>query len=336
LFGIPARGLGVSNEYTVNPNGLTNITITNNIVLGTAYPFVYFTGGGLNQFRDSIIANNLFMNGRGGRGGGPNTVAFNGSGVSNVQFRNNIMIQEDSTAIFTGSTSGYTLSNNIWGKSPGITLGAGDIIADPKISKSGTANTIPWFTPGTGSPAIGKAMKLSQVVTDINGTTRSATPTIGPIEVGGTVVTPPPVTPPPVTPPVTTTNLALNKVVTSSSNESTSLLPKFAVDGLKNTRWASAFSDPQWITVDLGAWYSLTQITLEWEAAAGKEYKVQGSVDNTNWVDLYSTTTGVGGTVNHTLNGVARYVRIYGIKRTTVYGFSLWEMAITGTPFACK
>lgn len=325
LFGIPARGLGISNEYTVNPKGLTNITIINNIVLGTAYPFVYFTGGGINQFKDSLIANNLFMNGRGGRGGGPNTIAFNGSGVSNVQFRNNIAIQEDSTPIFIGSTLGYILSNNIWSKSPGITLGSGDIIADPKISKTGTANTIAWFTPGTGSPAIDKALKLIQVPVDINGKTRSATPTIGPIEISSST----PVTP--VTP-----SLSLNKIVTSSSDESTSLLAKNVVDGILNTRWSSQFSDPQWISIDLGAWYSLNKISLQWEAAAAKEYKIQGSIDNINWFDLYNVTNGIGGTEEYSINGVARYVKINGVKRITPYGYSLWEISIYGTIFSCK
>ncbi|MBN1410193.1 MAG: DUF4982 domain-containing protein, partial [Spirochaetales bacterium] len=48
-------------------------------------------------------------------------------------------------------------------------------------------------------------------------------------------------------------NLALNKTATASSSENTDLSANAAVDGNAGTRWASAFSDPQWIMVDLGA-----------------------------------------------------------------------------------
>ena len=45
-------------------------------------------------------------------------------------------------------------------------------------------------------------------------------------------------------------NLALNKQTTTSENPLQS--SSFAVDGNKNTRWESPFSDHQWISVDLG------------------------------------------------------------------------------------
>ena len=53
-------------------------------------------------------------------------------------------------------------------------------------------------------------------------------------------------------------NLALNKPVTVSSVENASYPGTNAVDGNPGTRWSSAFSDPQWIYVDLQATYNIT------------------------------------------------------------------------------
>src|SRR5690606_21143584 len=57
-------------------------------------------------------------------------------------------------------------------------------------------------------------------------------------------------------------NIALDKPVTASSSEDTSLSPEKSVDGLSNSRWSSAFADNQWIAVDLGKRYDLTAIKL--------------------------------------------------------------------------
>ena len=53
------------------------------------------------------------------------------------------------------------------------------------------------------------------------------------------------------------------------------------------TRWSSAFSDPQWLQVDLGANEYVCRIGLNWEAAYAKAYQIQISQDGTNWTDVY-------------------------------------------------
>ncbi|HEY4701807.1 MAG TPA: discoidin domain-containing protein, partial [Streptosporangiaceae bacterium] len=63
-----------------------------------------------------------------------------------------------------------------------------------------------------------------------------------------------------------TTNLALNKTATASSTESGAYPASDAVDGNTGTRWSSAFSDPQWLEVDLGSSQSICSVTLNWEA----------------------------------------------------------------------
>lgn len=127
------------------------------------------------------------------------------------------------------------------------------------------------------------------------------------------------------------TNLALNKPATASSLENSTLAASKAVDGNTGTRWSSAFSDPQWIYVDLGATHTINKVVLNWEAAYGKAYQIQTSNDATNWTTIYSTTTSTGGVQTLNLSGSGRYVRMYGTQRATQYGYSLWEFQVYGT-----
>src|SRR3954465_14776585 len=59
---------------------------------------------------------------------------------------------------------------------------------------------------------------------------------------------------------------------TASSSEKASLPPSLAVDGNATTRWSSAFSDPQWIQLDLGAEREVGRVVLKWETAASESY----------------------------------------------------------------
>src|ERR1700759_3229776 len=127
------------------------------------------------------------------------------------------------------------------------------------------------------------------------------------------------------------TLLSQGKTATSSSVENSSFPASAAVDGNTSTRWSSAFSDPQWLAVDLGASATISQVTLQWEAAYGKAFQIQTSTDNTNWTTVYSTTTGTGGTQTLNVSGTGRYVRMYGTARGTPYGYSLYEFQVYGT-----
>ncbi|NED16088.1 discoidin domain-containing protein [Streptomyces sp. SID9124] len=125
--------------------------------------------------------------------------------------------------------------------------------------------------------------------------------------------------------------LSQGKTVTTSSQESAGTPATAAVDGDNGTRWSSAFSDPQWIKVDLGTSASVSQIALRWEAAYAKSYKIEFSTDNNTWSTAYSTTTGPGGNETLNVSGTARYVRLTGTARATGYGYSLWEFQVFGT-----
>jgi hypothetical protein len=122
--------------------------------------------------------------------------------------------------------------------------------------------------------------------------------------------------------------ISQGKPATASSIENAGLPASAAVDGNAGTRWSSAFSDPQWIQVDLGATATVDQVVLQWEAAYARAFQIQVSADAAAWTTIYSTTTGTGGTQTLNVSGTGRYVRMYGTARATPYGYSLWEFAV--------
>ncbi|TYP76762.1 RICIN domain-containing protein [Paenibacillus methanolicus] len=125
------------------------------------------------------------------------------------------------------------------------------------------------------------------------------------------------------------TNAALYKPAAASTTEDSDKTPDKAFDGNSATRWSSAYSDPQWISVDLGAATVINGVKLNWEAAYAKAYQIQISTDNSNWQTVYSTTAGDGGVDNISFaTANARYVRMYGTQRATGYGYSLWDFEV--------
>ncbi|GAB1821769.1 discoidin domain-containing protein [Herbidospora sp. RD11066] len=125
-----------------------------------------------------------------------------------------------------------------------------------------------------------------------------------------------------------TTNVAQGKTATASSLENAGTPASAAFDGSATTRWSSAYSDPQWLQVDLGSALPVCKVTLTWEGAYATAYKIQSSTNGTTWADLHSTTTGTGGTQTINVSGTGRYLRMYGTARNSGWGYSLWEMAV--------
>ncbi|MBP5318969.1 MAG: discoidin domain-containing protein [Paludibacteraceae bacterium] len=123
-------------------------------------------------------------------------------------------------------------------------------------------------------------------------------------------------------------NLALNKPAYSSSGNAA-----LAVDGNPGSRWESAFSDPQWLYVDLQGVYQLTSMEILWETASAKDYDIQVSNDGTNWVSILEVTdkpAQANRVDTEVLGGVGRYVRVYGKHRTTDWGYSIYELRLYG------
>lgn len=129
------------------------------------------------------------------------------------------------------------------------------------------------------------------------------------------------------------TNIALNKAATASSALSPAAS---AVDGNAGTRWESTHAvSPSWITVDLGSTYTLSSVSIDWEAANAANYEVQGSANNSSWTTLASRTGGAFGNRTDTVAvaGNYRYLRIYCTQRSVgnQWGYSIWELKVYGT-----
>lgn len=101
-----------------------------------------------------------------------------------------------------------------------------------------------------------------------------------------------------------------------------------ATDGNAATRWASDWSDPQWLQVDLGTRTTFRHVQLFWEASYAKAYTVQTSDDGQNWQTVRTVSDGNGGIDDFDVSGTGRYVRVNGTARGTGWGYSLYEFGI--------
>ncbi|MEN8650545.1 discoidin domain-containing protein [Streptomyces sp. 21So2-11] len=127
-------------------------------------------------------------------------------------------------------------------------------------------------------------------------------------------------------------DLARGGPTTASSSETAALVPQYATDGDPVTRWASKYTDQQWIAVDLGATRTVRRVLLHWEAAAGRDYDVQVSEDGTHWrsvVERRGRRT-AGQDAADIEPVAARFVRMLGLARQTRYGYSLWRFEVRG------
>ena len=89
--------------------------------------------------------------------------------------------------------------------------------------------------------------------------------------------------------------------------------------------WSSEYSDPQWIALDLGVPREIGRVVLNWEAAHASSYRLETSSDGQNWTQVYTTDAGTGGIETLTFSPVtARWIRMYGTKRATKFGYFLW------------
>ena len=130
------------------------------------------------------------------------------------------------------------------------------------------------------------------------------------------------------------TNAALNKLTKASSTENGGTPESAAFDGNDGTRWASVWDhDPEWVQVDLGSSQTVCKVTLQWERAYGKAFRLEVSNDQTNWTKIYETTTGTGGTqtITPTTTASGQYVRMLGTQRGIGYGYSLYEFQVFTT-----
>ncbi|PZP30646.1 MAG: thiol oxidoreductase [Roseateles depolymerans] len=132
-----------------------------------------------------------------------------------------------------------------------------------------------------------------------------------------------------------TTEVALTPVTaTASGAERGDLGAAAAIDHNMNTRWGSAFDDNQFLTLDYGKSVLINRVHIEWENAHATQYLLQVSDDGVTWRTIKTVTNSAGGSEDLSdLNGQGRYLRMQGVKRSTQYGYSIFEIqAFSGTP----
>lgn len=129
----------------------------------------------------------------------------------------------------------------------------------------------------------------------------------------------------------------LDKSGEDSGSEATKM-----IDNNSSTRWAHASSgDSGYITVDLGAAYSINYVYINWEVANAKKYAILYSHNGTNFTEAVtientSSEASSGGNridkVTLTSELKCRYVRIQVKERcsTNYGGVSIWELGIYG------
>jgi hypothetical protein len=205
------------------------------------------------------------------------------------------------TASATGSPTSYTIYRGT--QSDGEANTAVGTVSGTTFTDTGLHNGTKYFYNVAANNAVGVSPDSNEVAT---------TPAPGSVGGGGS-------------------NLAQGQVTTASSIENAGNPAANATDGNTATRWSSAFSDPQWLQVDLGATHTITQVVLVWENAFAKAYQIQVSPDGVNWTSIYATTAGPGGTETLNVTGTGRYIRLSGTQRATQYGYSLWEFQVHGS-----
>lgn len=126
-----------------------------------------------------------------------------------------------------------------------------------------------------------------------------------------------------------TPDLARTGTATSSSDEYAGFAAANAVDGDPGTRWASGWSDDEWLAVDLGRTAAVREVTLVWEHAYATRYVVEGrAAGSAAWTTLAEVADGDGGTDVLAVDATVREVRVRGVQRATAHGYSLHALEV--------
>ncbi|WP_202795238.1 beta-N-acetylglucosaminidase domain-containing protein [Janibacter sp. HTCC2649] len=127
-------------------------------------------------------------------------------------------------------------------------------------------------------------------------------------------------------------NVAPRGVATASSTEQNldRLAPRFVNDGDPSTRWASGYTDTEWVQVRLAQPTVVRAVTVSWEAACANAYEIQTSTDGTTWTPLKRVDDSTCGLDLFTFQAgdPVQYVRVQGIDRKLDWGYSIYELGV--------
>jgi len=210
MSGTPAQeqaGIQLADEQYPNVTApvLSNITITNNVLVNNSYGILFWKGSfpGKSALKNVTIANNTVVN------SASVALVWDAGPHSGTIVRNNIFADEKGSAsllLLAKSTTGVTLDHNLW-QIPAVTdpinwggstlyshyawkqasgQGTGDVLGDPRFVGAWTA-TATNFRLATASPAIDAGAAVTGLTHDFEGKSRPAGKAldIGAFESGG-------------------------------------------------------------------------------------------------------------------------------------------------------
>jgi len=121
-------------------------------------------------------------------------------------------------------------------------------------------------------------------------------------------------------------------LATASTQQAASFAPKYAIDGLSNTRWSSGLGADQWLQLDLGKVVTVSSLSINWQTAYSKSYVIEASVDgSSNWSSVaYAHATQAGVQTVSVLSST-RYLRIHSTEPTGWGNVSIVDVQVFGT-----
>lgn len=135
-------------------------------------------------------------------------------------------------------------------------------------------------------------------------------------------------------PPAGTVLLSSGATATASSVEANleRLNAAKVNDGDATTRWASGYTDSEWVQLELASPSTVKQVQLDWENACALSYGIDVSVDGTTWTRAATLdeSTCASDIINLTTSEPVKFVRMQGIRRASGYGYSIYEFRVHG------
>jgi hypothetical protein len=180
--GYPANGIGLANENPTAANYLEDITIANNLIVGTGAGINYWQSPNplpYNTYRNVKMFYNVIMD--------SHHTAILFDQINNpywtptgVELQNNIIYTGDNgTSLDIGNQTAWTISHNNWpGGVPAPATGSNNFSAPPQFVNPVIGGPVSGFKLQAGSSSIGQGTRVD-IVTDHWGNLRGNSPTVG-------------------------------------------------------------------------------------------------------------------------------------------------------------
>lgn len=121
-------------------------------------------------------------------------------------------------------------------------------------------------------------------------------------------------------------------VTTNSENGNEHVIGRM-MDGNEDTRWESKHGvDDVWVEIALTKAVTVYQLRIKWEAASAAEYKVYFATDDSkSWQEVAHVQSSSGARTDSVSPSEilpVKYILIQCLRRTTTYGYSIFELSL--------